>query len=269
MDDAVQALMMAFSVIVFVIAFALALYMFSQVTATSEVISQYADTTRFYDNIKISSDDEITKNGTVRIVDRETVIPTLYRYYKENFCVKIYDATGTVESSTVESPKLLQIFDVNLEGEVNAAAGDTKATDGDILQTTVTAEQIKHNALNKIYNNFIDSDRVWNNRAVEGRIYMFGAPWIGSTENMKTRIDYFINASAGYINNEYVDYTGNFFAEAIKDSDNKYKITEEFISYSYSGSKFETEDGDVLVTGEKSKDKIVIIYTIIKNEDII
>ena len=44
--------------------------------------------------------------------------------------------------------------------------------------------------------------------------YLFGAPWLGSTESVKTRIDYFIEGKAGYINNQYVDYRGNKFYQA-------------------------------------------------------
>ena len=41
------------------------------------------------------------------------------------------------------------------------------------------------------------------------------------------------------------------------------QFKERFINYSYTGQTMTTEDGDELVTGEKSKDKIVIIYTLI------
>ena len=43
------------------------------------------------------------------------------------------------------------------------------------------------------------------------------------------------------------------------------QFREQFISYSYTGETMETEDGDTLVTGAESKDKIVIIYTMLEN----
>ena len=44
-----------------------------------------------------------------------------------------------------------------------------------------------------------------------------------------------------------------------------FAFTEKVISYSYTGNTEETEEGDVLVNGAASKDKLVIIYTIIEN----
>ena len=89
---------------------------------------------------------------------------------------------------------------------------------------------------------------------------MFGAPWLGSTESVKTRVDYFIDGDAGYINNTYVNYRNNEFYQARIAGK---QFTERFISYSYSGQTMITEDGDRLTTGEKSKDKVIIIYTLI------
>ena len=237
--------MMAFFAMLLVLALAVAMRMFSQITTTAEALVLYSDSTVYYDSVKIDDEsldaaagDDIN-SGTVRIVSAETIIPTLYRYYKENFCVKIYDATGN----------LIQIFDVNLEGKVHNSIGDSTATD------TATKPSSKANyAYKQIYN---DSTKPY---------YMFGAPWLGSTEAVKTRVDLFVNGKAGYINNSYVDYTNNDFYKyrtELKPDGSKYQFKERFISYSYTGQTMITDDGEKLVTGEKSKDKIVIIYTLI------
>lgn len=244
MENAEKAIMMAFSVFVLVIALSLAMYMFSQVTSTAEVLAFYADSTIYYDNVEIDESkfpegtDEDIKSGTVRIVAADSVISTLYRYYKENFCVKIYGAPdGTGKS------ELIQIFDVNLEGKVNKAIADTKAADAATNPTN------RNNyAYNAVYN---DSSK---------KYYLFGAPWLGSTESVKTRVDYFIDGVAGYINNTYVNYENNDFYNA-RIAGKQFK--ERFICYSYTGQTMTTEDGDELVTGASSKDKIVIIYTLI------
>lgn len=236
MENAEKAIMMAFAVIVLVFALAIAINMFSKVTVTSEHLAFYADSTIYYDNVELeasSYSDEHIKDGTVRIVNAETIIPTLYRYYKENFCVKIYDASNN----------LIQIFDVNLEGKVHGAAGDTHA-DNNAKEPV----HIQNYAYNKVYN---DKTK---------KFCLFGAPWLGSTDSVKTRIDYFVDGKSGYINNSYVDYEGNDFYQA-RAAGKQFK--ERFINYSYTGQTMTTEDGDELVTGEKSKDKIVIIYTLI------
>ena len=236
MENAEKAIMMAFAVIILVFALAIAINMFSKVTVTSEHLAFYADSTIYYDNVELeasSYSDEHIKDGTVRIVNAETIIPTLYRYYKENFCVKIYDASNN----------LIQIFDVNLEGKVHGAAGDTHA-DNNAKEPV----HIQNYAYNKVYN---DKTK---------KFCLFGAPWLGSTDSVKTRIDYFVDGKSGYINNSYVDYEGNDFYQA-RTAGKQFK--ERFINYSYTGQTMTTEDGDELVTGEKSKDKIVIIYTLI------
>ena len=97
-DNLTAALIMSFSLIVLIIALSITMYMFSQVTTTSEILVANADTTKYYDNIQLVSSEsrfatEAVQEGKERVVDSNTVIPTLYRYYKENFCVKLYDAT--------------------------------------------------------------------------------------------------------------------------------------------------------------------------------
>lgn len=117
-ENATSAINMAFAVFILVIALSLAIYMFSMVASTSEALVFYSDSTVYYDNVELvkscSSCGELnsSKNlhcdkcgavfnldaenslikGTSRIVSAETIVPTLYRYYKENFCVKICDA---------------------------------------------------------------------------------------------------------------------------------------------------------------------------------
>lgn len=231
MDDAVQALTMAFAVLVFVIALSVSMMLIREAQSTSDVLVQYSDLTSFYDNIRL---DETGVAETERVVGLDTVVPTLYRYYKENFCVKIYDVDET----------LIQIFDVNIETNLRRAIVNTNAT-----STSTEKDLIRDNALKKVYN---DKDT---------RYCLFGAPWLGSTETIKQRIDFFINGDAGYINNTYVDYTGDTSFAQLVDGNTKFK--ERFISYSYSGSTETTEEGETLINDSKNKDKIVINYTIL------
>ena len=59
-----------------------------------------------------------------------------------------------------------------------------------------------------------------------------------------------------------IDYSKNKFHKARKQ---KIKFKEQFVSYSYTGETFVTDDGDELVTGAQDKDKIIITYTLTKN----
>lgn len=88
MDNAVDALKIAFAMLVFVMAITVSITAFDQAKATSDEVFYMADKTNFYE---YTSDDKIPDG---RIVSIETIIPTLYRYYKENFNVIILDKEG-------------------------------------------------------------------------------------------------------------------------------------------------------------------------------
>lgn len=90
MENAVEALKMAFAVIVFVIALSVSIKVFSEARQTSDLVLTTADETAHYDY------EDYTKNGTSgenRIVGMETIIPTLYKYSKENYTVRFLDGT--------------------------------------------------------------------------------------------------------------------------------------------------------------------------------
>lgn len=259
-DNANQALMISFAILVFVIAMSVTMYMFSTLMTTAESLTFHTDETNFYDNVAV-----VGTEGIERYVNTETVIPTLYRYYKEHFCVKIYDTTNTANNgSSADKPVLVQVLDVNLEGKVENAAKNTRLEGKD---SPADVKDYEAFSVNSIYNN----KQNWDSASSNKLLYMFGVPWLGSTETMKQRIDFFINGSAGYINNTYVDYREHPFHQMIdvtkngKDGDPKeyFQFKENFISYSYTGETMTTEDGDVLITGANSKDKIVITYTLV------
>lgn len=84
MENAVDALKIAFAVIVFTMALSLAMFMFTQAKETSDVVLQASDVTEYMEYIEGS--------GENRIVGLETIIPTLYNYYRENYTVIFLDS---------------------------------------------------------------------------------------------------------------------------------------------------------------------------------
>ncbi len=228
MEDAVQALKMAFAVFVFVIAISVAFYVLSQAKATSETIFYSSDRTNYYDNVK--SDNKVTRN-----VGLETVIPTLYRYYRENFMVQIMNSDGTI----------LQVFDTTTEWEVSNAA-----------KVIAKKRNDRQNILMSLYGD--------NNKPTN----MFGAPWVGTTdEDAKARIDLYIKGGKGYINNALVDYTNNglFSNGGIKETT---QFEEIFTEYQFSGQTISDEDGEYELIGDKrGSKKIVITYKVIENNE--
>ncbi len=99
MENASEALIMAFSVLVFVLALSISIHSFGQAKATSEMIMERSDSaydTTFvdYDSSLIQNVDGNEQNTVVtRTVGAETIIPTLYRAYKENLVIVFADDT--------------------------------------------------------------------------------------------------------------------------------------------------------------------------------
>lgn len=220
MENVNRALIMAFSMIIFVIGLAYSMYLISKLTSTSNIVLETITTTNYYDNIEISS-----SGVSTREVGVETIIPTLYRYYKENYAVKIYD----------KDDNLIQIFDVGLESKIAKAAAYTGNSDKELLSLKAS-----------IYNKN------------DNKAYLFEAPWTGSTdEDTRARIDYFVNGTKGYINNTLVDYRGNGLLEKYKNK----TFIESFIEYAYTGETISTENGLETITGNtQESSKIIITY---------
>lgn len=92
MENAVDALKIAFAIFIFVIAIALSFSIVGQVRATSEVILALNDKANSYDYVANEDDNASNKE---RIVSFETILPTIYRYAKEQYAVTIINDDGT------------------------------------------------------------------------------------------------------------------------------------------------------------------------------
>ncbi len=90
MENAVDALKIAFGVLVFVIALTVAFALLSQAKATSDIMLFASDKTNYY----TYSNEAENKAG--RIVGADVVISSLYRYYKESVVVRVYDKNNTL-----------------------------------------------------------------------------------------------------------------------------------------------------------------------------
>lgn len=228
MENVTRALMIAFSMLIFVIGFTYSMYLINRLTTTSNTLLESVSTTKYYDNIEVKGD---VGNREVGV---DTIVPTLYRYYKENYAVKILDSDDS----------LIQLFDVNIEGKIAKAAADTRNTDPELKSLKTS-----------IYN------------TTDNKAYLFEAPWTGSTdENTRARIDYFLNGTKGYINNTLVDY-GKTIGEGGFLKIYGTKIFEEsFVEYAYEGETISTENGVETITGSTRENSKIIITYKVKNE---
>ena len=218
MENAVESIIIVFAVIVFVIALSMTTYMLSKAMTTTQDLIYYSDKTNYMQNIEVDE----TNILTTRQVSIDTVINSLYRYYKENFMVRIYNGSD-----------LEQIFDTTIEGKIYTATSKTREKR--------TAEE---NTL--IYN--YGAERTAN---------LFGSPWMGNTtKDAKYRVDLYVAGKKGYINNVEVDYSGKGLYDLGTTT-----FEETFVEYVYSGQTISTENGIEDLTGNtKEKNKIIIDY---------
>ena len=88
MENAADALKMAAAVLVFVMALGIGISSFSQARTAADTLISYTDR----DSVTQYAEDIGTKT---RFVGKETIIPTIYRAYKENYKIFFYNSDGT------------------------------------------------------------------------------------------------------------------------------------------------------------------------------
>lgn len=224
MENVVESIIIVFAVIVFVIALSMTTFMLSKAMTTTQDLIYFSDKTNYMQNIEVDEDNIITQ----RTVSIDTVVNSLYRYYKENFMVRIYN----------DSNELVQIFDTTIEGKIYTAMSIPEARRNEEESALVRNYGPIRGGLPNIAN-------------------LFGAPWMGNTvRDAKYRVDLYIAGKKGYINNVEVNYeTNSLYGLNAKDFD------ETFIEYVYSGQTISTENGIEDLTGNtKEKNKIIIDY---------
>ncbi len=169
MENAVDALMIAFGVLIFVIALAMAFTLFSQARATSEIVLDASDKTSsqtYTEPLRDASGKAITK----RIVGIETVIGTVRRYVtdNENYSVEIQDKTGRV----VKTFDLIEDSSNNLTPTVTGQNLENNLED---LVKNYKTKEFEETFSSEIYRGgvFVDS--------VTGETARYGATEVDST----------------------------------------------------------------------------------------
>ena len=88
MENAAEALKMAAWVLIFVVALSISINAFTQARQSIDIILQIEDAEYYYDDYYLYVDENKTKE---RVVGYETIIPTIYRAYKENYKICFYN----------------------------------------------------------------------------------------------------------------------------------------------------------------------------------
>ncbi|MDE5831158.1 MAG: hypothetical protein K2H53_06090 [Clostridia bacterium] len=94
MENAADALKIAFAIMIFALAVTVLFYTASLVRSVSESVLLDSDKTRYYSYYE-SDENSVDKNGN-RIVTLEDIIPTMYRYHTESAAVTIIDKKGEI-----------------------------------------------------------------------------------------------------------------------------------------------------------------------------
>lgn len=241
MENAVDALKMAFAVMVFVIALTVSIIFFNNIKATSDYILYEKDETNYY-----KYQGAIGKASENRIVGLETVIPTLFRYYKENYTV------------------------VFKQGKYNEVTGEFTNVKYLYVYETLSNQELWEDSY--VGNNTKLMYKKYGIESKDTRIFSFDLdeetlrhePWTGSSDKVKSNLDAFLNGSI-YIspvdNKEYKDYGKDTyiyggFIQKYKNS----KFVETTGEYVYSS---DAESSDI-ASAVKEKKKRVITFTLIK-----
>ena len=134
MENSAEALKLAFAVIVFVMALSVSIVVFSQARSTSDLVLQFSNKANYYEYEDYQKNDKASES---RIVGLESIIPTLYKYSKENYRVEFrqgtYDETTGTFTQPIENLSKLKIYEsqsnrnlwaANYTGDANIYAFD-------------------------------------------------------------------------------------------------------------------------------------------------
>ena len=212
MENASDALIMAMAVIIFVVALTVAINAFSQAREVSELVLYTADETNYY-----VYEDDIEDASRNRIVGLETIIPTLYKYYKEKYSVLFLEADSyNITTGKFENPKVMTLY--YSPKNFTLPSKDTQQEDGNKHVWLRSDEEYVDLVKNR-YNYFVKDDNFITKTNVHS-IFSFDAqeeslraePWYSSEEETKRNLDCFLNGEKYTLPSDgsiYIDYSSN------------------------------------------------------------
>ena len=159
MENAADALQMAAAVLIFVLALTIAINSFGQARQTSQLLVNYND--REYEYTYVEDN-----GSTERIVSLESIIPTIYKAYRENYKVVFDDTTYAYIGGD-------GLFQRRKEGTLNEYESvyeidlETQTIGTDEQKEQFLMAILYGNDLNKITGtNFSDVQTFWRNNGI-------------------------------------------------------------------------------------------------------
>lgn len=181
MENAADALKLAFSIFVFMLAFTILFHYAALARETAETIVLYADKSTYYTYIPDDTTDilvpSIHNNVKVinRIVTLEDMIPTIYRYSIESYGVTIIDKDGNIVTRfDKETENLCSSF--NSPGVTDKNKNDLITEINSYVLEPVEAKKINSiSELKALFERIYKQDNSGNSDFVT-----FECPWHGS-----------------------------------------------------------------------------------------
>lgn len=284
MENAVEALKMGFAVLVLITALSLAIFSFTKVRETTDAITSGADIKKYYQQLSLDATGVSNTNAlSSRIVGVETVIPTLYRYYKENYTILFYVGYNYDEStgkfSSIE-PMVLYYSEASSEYLKNSTLVAESINGSAIYGFDIQDEQIRREPWSanqeKSYN-FI-KEFVNGINATEGTKYYSSRIANISNRTNKNTYDKDDNGPYYQLNFKF----GNLPSNSNGLIGQNYKFVERYGEYSYENinntsetngynvitnitESYDELDNGEIVVNNKGTTKRVIQYIYIKN----
>lgn len=153
MENASQALQMAAWVLLFVVALSISIASFGQANTALQAIINYNNNKTLYTYIESS-------NNTTRTVGIETVIPTMYRAYKENYRVVFKDKNGNAFSLYKDSTGQ-DVNYIDLEQEIWGNAENATEHLNEILSSGLYNTLRKYTFTEEIGEYYIEDKVAW------------------------------------------------------------------------------------------------------------
>ena len=267
MEDVAEAIKMAFGVFIFVIGLTVAIRMFTLARTTSYAVLGWKDKSSDYVEDYEQAGNNIASE--YRIVGLETIIPTLYKYSKENYVIRFRKASSSalgIDGSdnnisdvdiTFNKSYFLQIYTSSLENSVFLS--DPFGSDSIISKEYPTAARYfkKYNDHLSDANRkaFVESELNLNQEIARKE------PWTSSTTGQNNTVTAFIShlltGSSYKYEKKGVEYTMNFPQGALLSNWN-YKRFQERV-----GKYEEYKEADEEDDHNKTTTKTVITYIMI------
>lgn len=250
-----NALLMAAAVLIFIIALTTGYSLISQVKETSDYVLDTYDETKYYSEgyediiYKSASVDGEGRAVTDRIVNFDTVLPTIYRYIKEHYGVTIIEKDGTIVAR----------FDETTESIVNNWPSWKKSSPGKCeVHFNKLKDRITSVGLNFKYNDYTKLDvELWEkiygitDRTTGDASIKYGTPWLGDEGRVASRLDVDVNGGSAQFS------TGKHPGVNLMEKYSKNSFKEYFV--------FVSDDDDAVYTGEND-DSVVLRSTTTKLE---